>query len=90
MTEKSITTKEKKLKTLSRILWIVFLGIAIPSIAFIWALYPMNLSGDFSSRISETMLLIGPFLLLAGLGVLSLVIYYIFKYRLENEDDLFL
>ena len=90
MTEKSITTKDKKLKTASRILWIVFLGIAIPSIAFIWALYPMRLSGDFSRMSSEAMLLIGPFLLIAGLGVVCMVIYYIFKYRLEKEDDLFL
>jgi hypothetical protein len=90
MTEKSITPQEKKLKSLSKILWISFLGIAIPSIAFIWALYPMRLSGEFNSRLSETMLLIGPFLLIAGLGLVSLVIYYIFKYRQEEEDDLFL
>jgi hypothetical protein len=90
MTEKSITTQEKKLKTLSRILWILFLGIAIPSIAFIWALYPLRLAGDFGSRSSEIMLLIGPFLMIAGLGVVCLVIYNIFKYRLEKEDDLFL
>jgi hypothetical protein len=28
--------------------------------------------------------------MIAGLGVVCLVIYYIFKYRLEKEDDLFL
>ena len=90
MTEKSITPQEKKLKSLSKILWISFLGIAIPSIAFIWALYTMRLSGEFNSRLSDTMLLIGPFLLIAGLGLVCLVIYYIFKYRLEKEEDLFL
>ena len=92
MTEKSITTQEKKLKTLSRILWILFLGIAIPSIAFIWALYPLRLAGDFVADAR------GPFELAGASAELEdfhlelqcLVIYYIFKYRLEKEDDLFL
>jgi hypothetical protein len=90
MIEKSITPQENKLKTLRKILWISFLGIAIPSIALVWGLYPMRESGDFSNRFSDTVLLVGPFLLIAGLGVVCLVIYYIFKYRLEKEDDLFL
>lgn len=90
MPEKSISTPEVKLRTLRRILWITFLGITIPAMAFLWALVPMRELGDFSNRFSSAALLVGPFLLPAGFGVVCLVIYYIFKYRLEKDEDLFL
>jgi len=84
------TPQEKKLQTLRRILWISFVGIAIPSIIFVLPLYSMRDLGSFSSRFSGVALLIGPLLLIAGLGVVCLVIYNIFKYRLEKDDELFL
>jgi len=90
MTEKSITPQEKKLKTVRRILWISFVGIAIPSIIFLFGIYSIRDLGDMNNRFSGIVLLIGPYLFIASLGVVCVVIYYIFKYRLEKEDDLFL
>lgn len=90
MSENSISPQEKKLGTLRRILWIAFIGIAIPSIVFLLPLYSMRELGDVANRFSGMVLIIGPLLLIAGLGVVCLVIYYIFKYRLEKDEDLFL
>ena len=86
----TINPQEKKLQTLRRILWISFIGIAIPSIIFLLPIYSMRDLGSFSGRFSGAALLIGPFLLIAGLGVVCVVIYNIFKYRLEKDDELFL
>ena len=86
----TISPQDKKLQTLRRILWISFVGIAIPSIIFLLPIYSMREFGDFSSRFSGAALLIGPFLLIGGLGVVWVVIYNIFKYRLEKDDELFL
>lgn len=85
-----ITPQEKKLSTLRRILWISFIGIASVSTIFVLPLYSMRNLGSFEGRFSGAVLLIGPFLLIAGLGVVCLVIYYIFKYRLEKDDEMFL
>lgn len=90
MTEKSISPQEKKLTTLRRILWISFVGIAIPSIIFLFGIYSIRDLGEDTNRFSGIALLIGPYLFIAGLGVVCVVIYNIFKYRLEKEDDLFL
>jgi len=85
-----ITPLEKKLQTLRRILWISFIGIAIPSILFLLPIYSMREFGNFGDRFSTTALLIGPFLMIGGLGVVCVVIYNIFKYRLEKDEELFL
>ena len=85
-----ITPQEKKLQTLRRILWISFIGIAIPSIIFLLPIYSMRDLGSFGDRFSGAVLLIGPLFLIAGLGVVCVVIYNIFKYRLEKDDELFL
>jgi len=85
-----ITPLEKKLQTLRRILWISFIGIAIPSILFLLPIYSMREFGKFGDRFSTTALLIGPFLMIGGLGVVCVVIYNIFKYRLEKDEELFL
>ena len=85
-----ITPQEKKLQTLRRILWISFIGIAIPSIIFLSPIYSMREFGSFGNRFSGVVLLIGPLLLIAGLGVVCVVIYDIIKYRLEKDDELFL
>ena len=90
MPEKLITPQEKKLQTLRRILWISFIAIAIPSIIFLLPIYSMREFGSVSNRFSGAALLIGPFLLIGGLGVVCIVIYNIFKYRLEKDDELFL
>jgi hypothetical protein len=85
-----IPPQEKKLQTLRRILWISFIGIAIPSIIFLLPIYSMREFGNFGDRFSGAVLMIGPCLLIAGLGVVCVVIYNIFKYRLEKDDELFL
>jgi hypothetical protein len=90
MPEKSITPQVKKLHTLRRILWISYVVIAVPSIIFLMGIFSMRDLGTFGSKFSGIALLIGPFLLIAGLGVVCIVIYYIFKYRLEKDDELFL
>ena len=37
-----------------------------------------------------TILVVGPLVLIGVIGVVCLIIYYIFKYRLEKDDELFL
>lgn len=90
MKTEPLPSNEKKLRTLRRILWICFAAIAIPSMLFIWALYPMIDLSNFSDGFSATALMVSPFLLIPGLGVVLIVVYYIIKYRLEKEEDLFL
>ncbi len=90
MPEKTISPQEKKLGTLRRIMWISYVGIAFLSIIFLMGILSMRDLGSFGSRFSGAVLLVGPFLLIAGLGAVCVVIYYIFKYRLEKDDELFL
>ncbi len=90
MPDKSITPQEKKLGTLRRILWISLVGIAIPAIIFLMGILSMRDLGNFTNRFSGAVLLIGPFLLIAALGLVCVVIYNIFKYRLVKDDELFL
>jgi hypothetical protein len=90
MKTEPLPSKEKKLRTLRRILWICFTAIAIPSMVFLRALYPMIDLSNFGNGFSAAALMVGPFLMIPGLGVVFVVIYYIIKYRLEKEEDLFL
>lgn len=90
MTTKFVPPQEKKLKTLRKILWSCFAGIAIPSIILLLGIFPLVNISRLTNSFSITALVVAPFLLIGGLGVVCLAIYYIFKYRLEKDDELFL
>ena len=95
-----ITPKEKKLRNLRRILWIVFSAITITillvgSLSLPAALL-INKTGNLASLFAnQTGLVLLSLLVLALVkigvsGIILVVIYAIFKYRLEKDDDLFL
>ena len=100
MTLQSISPKEKKLRNLRKILWIVFSAIAITillvSSLSVPAALLINKTSNFSSLVSgETGMILLSLMAIALVkiavtGIICMVIYYIFKYRLEKDDDLFL
>ena len=100
MTINPISTKEKKLRNLRKILLIVFSAITITILLVASLSVPaallINKTNSFLTLFNnETGMLL---LSLAAIvlvkigvsGVICLVIYHIFKYRLEKDDDLFL
>jgi heme/copper-type cytochrome/quinol oxidase subunit 2 len=100
MNTNPITPKEKKLRNLRKILWIVFTAITITillvgSLSLPAALL-LNKTTSFSTLFgNETgmilLSLLAIMLVKIGvIGIICLVIYFIFKYRLEKDDDLFL
>ena len=100
MTSQPITPKEKKLRNLRKILWIVFSAITITillvgSLSLPAALL-INKTGSIASLFAnETGMVLLSVLALALVkigvtGIILVVIYAIFKYRLEKDDDLFL
>jgi apolipoprotein N-acyltransferase len=89
MAKEPLSLQEKKLKTLRKILSISFIGIAAPFTLMLVSLLGLRSTKGFFSGIFIEALYVAPFLLIAGLGALCVVIYYIFKYRLEKDDDLF-
>jgi hypothetical protein len=100
MSANTLYPKQKKLKNLRTILWIVFTAITVTILLVgslsVPAALLINKTSSFSSLINgETGMLL--FSLAAVLlvkvvviGIICLVIYSIFKYRLEKDDDLFL
>ena len=96
----TLTPKLKKLNNLRTILWIVFTAITVTILLIgslsVPAALLINKTSSFSSLTNgETgMLLLSLAAVLlvkvAVIGIICLVIYAIFKYRLEKEDDLFL
>ena len=100
MTTNPISPKEKKLRNLRKILWIVFSAITITillvSSLSVPAALLINKTIDFSSLFAnETGMILLSMLAvilvkIAVFGIICLVIYFIFKYRLEKDNDLFL
>ena len=100
MSTNPISPKEKKLRSLRKILWIVFSAIVITLLLFTSLTLPAallinkttNLSALFMGETSMILLsLLAVVLVKIGVfGIICLVIYFIFKYRLEKDDDLFL
>jgi hypothetical protein len=99
METKVISSQQKKLGTIRKILWIIFAGIAIPCISLLVPL--IMLFGNSSARFVPgpdgvtpvdmfPILIAGPFLMIGFLAVVCVVIYLIFKYRLEKDEELFL
>ena len=100
MTTNPISPKEKKLRNLRKILWIVFSAITITLLLVSSLTLPAALLINKTTSIStlfvnETGMILLYLLLvvlikIAVFGITCLVIYFIFKYRLEKDDDLFL
>ncbi len=100
MTMHPISSKEKKLRNLRNILWIVFSAIAITILLVGGLSLPAALLINKTTSLSTLiggqtgMLLLTlvaiMFVKIAVTGVICVVIYSIFKYRLEKDDDLFL
>jgi hypothetical protein len=99
MESNELTLKVKKLSTLRRLLWIVFGAISIPlallSVPLMFLMGNVDALGiELPPGISAGMLffLVGSFLfvLIGVSGAICLLIYNIFRYRLEKEEDLFL
>jgi hypothetical protein len=95
-----LTPKQKKLKNLRTILWIVFTAIAVTillvSSLSVPAALLINKTTSFSSLfVNQTGMLLLSLLAvilvkIVVIGIICLVIYFIFKYLLEKDDDLFL
>ena len=100
MTTNPISPKEKKLRNLRKILWIVFSAITIAILLVSSLTLPaallINKTTSLSSlfaNVRGTIFLSLLVLILVKIGVTGIIlmlIYYIFKYRLEKDDDLFL
>jgi hypothetical protein len=99
MQKKELTTQQKKLGTIRRILWIVFAGISVPMVLLlIPSIYLINspsvryIPGSDGTTPFDVLpfLIASPFLLIGFLAVVCIVIYQIFKYRMEKDEDLFL
>jgi hypothetical protein len=100
MTTNPISSKEKKLRNLRKILWIIFSAITITillvsSLSLPAALLINKTTSLSSLFVNETGMILLSLLAvvlikIAVSGIICLVIYFIFKYRLEKDDDLFL
>ena len=96
MSTNAITLQEKNLKDLRKILTVCFIGITLSIILL--ASLPAFLIDNSASQSIEgtpldtllTVLVVGLLILIGVIGVVCLVIYYIFKYRFEKDDELFL
>ena len=100
MTTNPLSPKEKKLRNLRNILWIVFSAITI-TILLVGAMsIPLamlvnqltNFWSLFANQSGMVLLSLIAIVIvkIAVIGIICLVIYSIFKYRLEKDDDLFL
>ena len=100
MTTNPISLKEKKLRNLRKTLWIIFSAFTITvlllsSLSLPAALLINKTASLATLFVGETGLILLSVLAvilikIAGIGIICLLIYFIFKYRLEKDDDLFL
>lgn len=100
MATNPLTPKEKKIRNLRKILWIVFAAIAATIILIFSLSIPVGLLinnanhflAAFSNDTGLLLLSLAALALvkIAVAGFILLVIYYILKYRFEKDDDLFL
>ena len=100
MKDRFLTSKERKLHNLRKILWIVFSAIAVTILLITTLTLPaallINKTTDLARIfVNESgLVLLSLFALvlvkIAVFGIICLVIYQIFKVRLDKDDDLFL
>jgi ABC-type Fe3+ transport system permease subunit len=98
MTTQSLTPQEKKLKNLRRILWTVFISIAVLSLLCVSTSIPVYSlvraqgfpDGSYITPVVLIMLMgISVLLAIGAVGVVCLVIYWIYKARIEKDEDMF-
>ena len=100
MATKLVSPQEKKLNTLRKILWVCFAGISIlVTLLGVGALGAFSIlantieaSAEEAALVTMTYpaLIITILILIGGVGVVCLIIYQIFKYRLEKDEELFI
>ena len=100
MTTPPLSPKQKKLRNLRNVLWIVFSAIAITILLVSSLTLPVallinkttSIASLFANQTGMGLLLVLAVILIKIVvtGIICVVIYYIFKYRLEKDDDLFL
>jgi len=91
MKDKPVSTREKKLQTLRKILYMSFAAVAVPIVLFtiISTIAYFNYSSSIS--IIEGLIILGILLIFTGIAALILyAIYYFYKMRIEKDNDLFL
>ena len=96
----NLPSKERKLRRLRRILWILFAAatitiLLVSSLSLPAALLINKTSSIASLFTNQTGMILASLLALVLVkivvfGVILLVFYAIYKYRLEKDDDLFL
>ena len=96
MSTNALTPQEKNLKDLRRVLTVCFIGITL-SIILLASLPAFLIDSRATQSVAGTpidtlmtVFVVGLLILIGVAGVVCLVVYYIFKYRLEKEDELFL
>ena len=100
MTSQPTSSKDKKLRRLRKILWIIFSAVAITILLVSSLSVPAALLINKTSSIASLFANQTGMILLSVLalilvkivvtGILFVVFYAIYKYRLEKDDDLFL
>ena len=100
MNTNPVTPRERKLRNLRKVLWVVFSAVAITILLVgglsVPAALLINQTTDLSTLFGNMTgvvmisLLAVAFVKIAISGIICLVIYFIFKYRIEKDDDLFL
>jgi hypothetical protein len=99
MSKNEVTLQDRKLSTVRRLLWIVFGAISVP-LALLWIPFYVlveNLEAlgispppGFSSPMLLYLTVGFQFVLIVLTGAICLLIYNIYKYRLEKDEDFFL
>ena len=93
MTTDKMTMKEKKLKNLRKILWILFVGFSALGILFIIPISIIFTNGEIIDTINGinipfwSIIVITMATTIVLLGGIGLLIYHIFKYRIDKKDD---
>jgi len=97
MATNTMAMKGKKLKNIRKILWICFAGFSAPIILFTIPFFVLVEMGGLMDDGIAPGLPAWPFFIMAQvltiglIGGICLVIYHIFKYRIDKrDDDLFL
>jgi len=97
MTTEPTVPLEKKLKNLRGVLWLCFAGVSV-SVALMMALANFFLVSRSSDIVSTGRDAVMPILLLgmgvlfvvATIGTVCLVVYYVIKRRLDRDNEIFL
>ena len=96
MSTNALTPQEKKLKDLRKLLTVCFTGITL-SIILLASLPMFLIDARATQSVAGTpietlitILVVGLLMFIGVAGVVCLVIYYVFKYRIEKDDELFL